>query len=161
MAQRRWTAEVGAGAAARAVLGSAPMVRVFGLAAGMITLASATPAFADPCEAPLPPNGTAFSGIVRYVGDGDSLCVGPAGRPDLWVEIRLADFYAPKLHEPGGQRAKALLVSIAAGKRLDCRAGRRSYDCVVAWCEIDGKPIGDLLRARGGAEGGKGSRRAP
>lgn len=40
----------------------------------------ATPARADPCEAPLPTEaGAVFSGEVRYVGDGDSLCVGSTG----------------------------------------------------------------------------------
>ena len=34
-------------------------------------------ALADPCEAPLPRRaGETFSGAVRYVGDGDSLCIG-------------------------------------------------------------------------------------
>lgn len=43
-----------------------------------------------------------FTGVVRYVGDGDSLCTGPAGRPDRWIDIRLGDFYAPELHDLGG-----------------------------------------------------------
>jgi hypothetical protein len=36
-------------------------------------------AHADPCTAPLPARGTVFSGVVRYIGDGDSLCIGPKG----------------------------------------------------------------------------------
>lgn len=116
----------------------------------------ASPALADPCEGALPSKGTAFSGVVRYVGDGDGLCVGPAGRPASWIEIRLADFYAPELHEPGGVEAKRRLERIAMGKTLACRAGRRSYDRVVATCTLGGRPIGNLLRAAGGAEGGQG-----
>lgn len=42
----------------------------------------ASPALADPCEGPLPAKQASFTGVVRYVGDGDGLCVGPAGRPD-------------------------------------------------------------------------------
>src|SRR3546814_4921776 len=104
---------------------------------------------ADPCEAPLPRAGTMFSGVVRYIGDGDSLCVGPKGRPDRWIEVRLADFRAPELKERGGQRAKALLRSVAMGRTLVCKAGRRSSDRVVAACMLDGKPIGAELRRRG------------
>ncbi|MCW2387150.1 endonuclease YncB(thermonuclease family) [Sphingobium sp. B11D3B] len=116
----------------------------------------ATPALADPCEGALPRKGTTFFGIVRYVGDGDGLCVGPAGRPDRWIEVRLADFYAPELREPGGADAKRRLERLVMGKMLVCRAGRRSYDRVVAACTMDGRPVGDILRRAGGTEGGRG-----
>ena len=49
--------------------------------AACVAGAWAAPASADPCAGALPSKGTAFSGVVRYVGDGDGLCVGPAGRP--------------------------------------------------------------------------------
>ena len=110
---------------------------------------------ADPCAAPLPRAGTTFSGVVRYVGDGDSLCVGPRDRPERWIEVRLADFSAPELNERGGQRAKALLRSVAMGRTLVCKAGRRSYDRIVAVCTLAGTPIGTELRRRGGQEGGR------
>lgn len=122
----------------------------------LVAGAWASPAFADPCEGALPAKGTTFSGVVRYVGDGDGLCVGPAGRPDRWIEIRLADFYAPELHETGGVAAKRRLERIAMGKVLACRAGRRSYDRVVAACTLGGRPLGSVLRAAGGIEGGRG-----
>lgn len=39
-------------------------------------------ASADPCTAPLPSHsGDRFAGTVRYVGDGDSLCVGASSNP--------------------------------------------------------------------------------
>lgn len=122
----------------------------------LVAGAWASPALADPCERALPAKGTAFSGVVRYVGDGDGLCIGPANRPDRWIEIRLADFYAPELNEPGGVAAKRRLERIAMGKVLTCRAGRRSYDRVVAACTLGGRPLGSVLRAAGGAEGGRG-----
>ncbi|WP_420142814.1 thermonuclease family protein [Sphingomonas sp.] len=118
----------------------------------------ASPALADPCEGPLPPRGTNFSGIVRYIGDGDGLCIGPANRPDLWIEIRLADFYAPELHERGGADAKRRLARLTLGKTLVCQAGRRSYDRVVASCTLDRRPLGLLLRQNGGVQGGRGWR---
>ena len=117
------------------------------------------PALADRCEGMLPTKRTLFSGVVRYVGDGDGLCIGPAGRPDRWIEIRLADFYAPELHEAGGAEAKRRFERLAMGRTLVCRAGRRSYDRVVAACTIGGRPLGNVLRAAGGREGGRGWRK--
>lgn len=119
----------------------------------------AAPALADPCEAPLPARSTAFSGVVCYVGDGDGLCVGPAGRPDRWIEIRLGDFYAPELPGRGGMDAKRRLKRLVFGQTLSCRAGRRSYDRVIGYCTLHGRPLGALLRAQGGREGGRGWKR--
>lgn len=96
-----------------------------------------------------------FSGVVRYIGDGDSLCIGPKGKPDRWVEVRLADFNAPELNGRGGQQAKARLRQLVMDKRLVCTAGRRSYDRVVATCTRDSRAIGEELRRRGGTEGGR------
>ena len=134
----------------------ASSMRIPVILAALVGSAWASPALADPCEGALPAKGTAFSGIVRYVGDGDGLCVGPAGRPDRWIEIRLADFYAPELNEAGGIAAKRRLERIAIGKVLTCRASRRSYDRVVATCTLGGRPLGSVLRAAGGVEGGRG-----
>lgn len=127
-------------------------VAIFVLAAVLIP----TVAFADPCEAPLPSPGTSFSGSVRYVGDGDSICVGNSSDPNGWVEVRVADFYAPELNGPGGREAKATLERIAFGKPVMCSAGRKSYDRVVARCTLNGTSIGDLMRRAGIAEGGRG-----
>lgn len=113
-------------------------------------------AHADPCVAPLPSPGASFSGPVRHVGDGDSLCVGPSANPASWIEVRLEDFYAPELHANGGAQAKATLEALTRGRSLACRAGRRSYDRVVARCTLDGVSVGDLMRRRGVAEGGRG-----
>ncbi|MBO9579519.1 MAG: nuclease [Sphingobium sp.] len=112
-------------------------------------------ALADSCTAPLPSRGSQFSGVVRYIGDGDSLCVGPAARPNQWIEVRLVDFNAPELHEQGGQAAKQRLRFITLGHRLMCRAGQRSYDRVVAACTLDRRALGDVLRQAGGVEGGR------
>jgi endonuclease YncB( thermonuclease family) len=123
-------------------------------------------ALADPCKAipdkgPMPPllaSGRTFSGPVVYVGDGDSLCVatGPRRGAD-WVEIRVADFYAPELNAPGGRKAKSTLERIAMGRTATCRAQKRSYDRVVARCTIGGRSIADHMSAAGVHEGGNGS----
>ena len=121
----------------------------------------ATPALADPCEGPLPSTGQVFSGAVRYVGDGDSLCVGRTGDPGGWVEVRLADFDAPELNEPGGAAARTRLARLALGREVVCQAvpgrnGRsRSYDRVIAVCAVRGRSLGRTLRDEGAAEGGR------
>lgn len=137
--------------------------------AGICTSASADPCKAIPDRGPMPnylPRGKQFSGPVVYVGDGDSLCVdvGPrfpasnTAAGTSWVEVRLADFYAPELHEPGGTEAKAALERIAKGRAVTCIADHRSYDRVVAACRLNGRDLGDLLRASGAREGGRGYR---
>lgn len=126
--------------------------------------AIATPGAADPCKAipdhgPAPAYlrpGSAFTGPVTYVGDGDSLCVAVGQGAQNWVEVRLQDFYAPELHDPAGPAAKATLSRLTMGKWATCRADHQSYDRVVARCEIGGRSVGDLLRFAGVAEGGRG-----
>lgn len=121
----------------------------------------AAPARADPCESALPSRaGIVFSGTVRYVGDGDSLCVGRTGNPAEWIEVRLADFNAPELHEPGGSVGKQALEPLVLGRPVTCttergRSGRvRSFDWVIARCRAGPTNLGDLLRAAGISEGG-------
>ena len=98
----------------------------------------------------------AVAGIVREVIDGDSLVVGR-------TEIRLTDFDAPEFDETGGTIARAMLSSIVYGKEVVCTPCEgalppfrcRSYDRILATCRLDGVRIGDLLRRRGAAEGGR------
>lgn len=128
----------------------------------LIALAWPALAFADPCEGDLPQRaGVEFSGTVRYVGDGDSLCVGASSDPRTWVEVRLADFNAPELNTPAGVGAKTALERIAMERAARCVSGggrtRRvvSYDRVIATCRIGGRRIGDLMRGAGVEEGGR------
>lgn len=119
-------------------------------------LAVPSVALADPCEARLPSAGAMFSGTVRYVGDGDMLCVEVGGRSSgsTWVEVRLSDFNAPELGESGGRAARDTLRSLVMGRRVSCLAGHRSYDRIVAQCTLGGSGVGDLLRREGVREGG-------
>lgn len=132
-------------------------------AIGSLALFALAPsiAHADPCTADLPRRaGETFDGAVRYVGDGDSLCVGNSDDPRTWIEVRLADFNAPELRSPDGARAKSILESVALGRQARCvarrgRSGRVvSYDRVIAVCRIDGQGVGDLLRRAGAPVGG-------
>jgi hypothetical protein len=137
-------------------------------AAALMALALALPAAAraDDCTA-IPDDGTIpaylslgrpFAGPVVAVIDGDSLCVAVGERKgDDWVEVRLADFYAPEISSPTGPAARAALQSIAMGKQASCVAGLGIYDRVAARCQIDGQAIGDLMRTAGIAEGGDGT----
>ena len=135
------------------------MIRPLILALAVMALA--TPALAarpdtDHCRAALPARGATFAGIVRYVGDGDMLCVGPGPDPSVLIEVRVADFYAPELHQAGGVEARDALRRLALGKRAVCVADHRSYDRIVARCEIGGQSVGDLMHGAGVREGGSG-----
>ena len=84
--------------------------RVLIVAGTLGLLCPIAPVHADPCEAPLPSQaGVNFSGVVRYVGDGDGLCIGKTADPKEWIEVGLADFNAAELHQPGGTAAKTAL----------------------------------------------------
>ena len=121
-------------------------------------------ALADPCKAipddgPMPAylsRGSVFEGPAVYVGDGDSLCIAVGHGPQKWVEVRLADFYAPELQTTYGPQARQALKKITWGQRLECVASHQSHDRVVATCAIRGVSIGDRLREAGVPEGGNG-----
>lgn len=127
----------------------------------LVFLCQVVPAYADPCKAPLPAQaGVQFSGTVRYVGDGDSLCVGKTADPNAWIEVRLADFNAPELHEDRGAQGKVALERIALHREVTCTTERGrsrrviSFDRVIARCRAGSQPIGDMLRQAGAPEGG-------
>lgn len=139
-------------------------LNLFAITGALVLCAWLAPsqALADPCEGDLPSRaGASFSGTVRYVGDGDSLCVGQSDDASTWIEVRLADFNAPELHSPEGPSAKAALERIALGRPARCVAQRGrngrviSYDRVIATCSIAGHGLGALLREAGVQEGGR------
>jgi len=118
-------------------------------------------AHADPCEGRLPKAvGEQFAGQVRYIVDGDGLCVGTTADPSTWIEVRLADFNAPELRDTEGVRAKNLLAGLALNMPATCtvtrgRSGRvLSFDRVFAICRIRGVAIGEAMRAAGAPQGG-------
>lgn len=142
----------------RAVTGSLGAL-VVALALGLPEAARADPCRAIPDHGALPSYlapGSSFTGPVVYVGDGDSLCVGTGLGGSNWVEVRLADFYAPELSSPDGPAAKRALEHLAMRREVSCVAQHQSYDRIVARCELDGRSLGDLLRGGGGSEGGNG-----
>jgi hypothetical protein len=131
--------------------------------AGSLTLfLSVTPAAADPCEGPLPSQaGVEFSGIVRYVVDGDGWCVGNSAEPNSWIEVRASDFDAQELRTEGGRQGKVIAAEQLLGRHMSCvsargRNGRSvtSYDRVFAVCRIGDRRVSDILRAAGVPQGG-------
>jgi endonuclease YncB( thermonuclease family) len=116
-----------------------------------LLIALAGTACADPCEALLPAKENDFSGEVTYIVDGDGFCV---GHDRGGIEVRLADFDACELNEPGGEAARENLRKIVFGKLVECVAGRRSWGHVVAQCTVEGHDVGDVLRRAGTCEGG-------
>lgn len=134
---------------------------VTAVAGGVATAAAADPCLAVPEGGPTPAylkRGAEFSGPVSYVGDGDSLCVATGPTQAEWVEVRLADFYAPEIHADGGSIARERLSRLIYGRHLTCRADHRSYDRIVAVCRLGRVSVGDLMRQMGGTEGGRGWR---
>lgn len=111
----------------------------------------------SPSVASSPPvPGILTARVVRVI-DGDGLVLRSG------EEIRLGDFDAPEWNEPGGRAAKDALSALVYGKTIACtpcegarRAGQcRSYDRIIATCRLDGRRLGDLMRARGVREGGR------
>ena len=74
--------------------------------------------------------------------------------------MRLSDFDAPELNSSTGRADRARLSGVVNGRVLACVAvrGRNGrvivYDRVIAACRLNGRVLGDLLRAAGGREGG-------
>jgi hypothetical protein len=132
-------------------------------AMGSVSAAAADPCNAIPDKGPAPAwikSGARFSGVVRYVVDGDGFCVGGTVDPATWIEVRLADFSAPELTSPEGKGAKAVLAGLVFQRPVECivRAGRNgrtiSYDRVIAVCSASGRGLAAQLRAAGVQEGG-------
>lgn len=106
----------------------------------------------DACRAPLPPPTATFSGVVTWIGDGDMLCIGPDR--DRRIEVRVSDFNAPELDQPGGYAARDQLRRIALNKSVECVGTHHNGDRIVARCTLNGRSVGDLMREAGVPEGG-------
>jgi micrococcal nuclease len=158
---------------------STTVIRAAEVAALLASAALASPAQADPCEfipdrGPLTPEvrdvirrGNSVTGPVVHVIDGDSICVSlPPHRPGIdWIELRLGDFNAPELNEPGGREALNrvrgfLLPGSGRGRTLTCTASHRSWDRIVATCRVapmsgpsSGRTLGDAFRGMGVPQG--------
>ena len=105
------------------------------------------------------PNFALEEEIDRVVGKS-GLVVPPAytGSLDaaLALVIRVLPGWWPGFQKNRTDNPKAALSRIVMGRRVECVAGKRSYDRVVASCTLGGRSVGDLMRAAGIREGGRG-----
>lgn len=84
-----------------------------------------------------------LEGTVTHVRDGDTIEIGGTA-------VRLSGLHAPEMDEAGGREARAFMVELVKGKRVQCRLeGRRSYDRAIGTCALDGDDIAGLLVAAG------------
>jgi hypothetical protein len=127
--------------------GFASVIPVF----AFVWLMGTTPAEAE-CGSLFPGLYATFEGEVRYVMDGDTLCLANRGGT---VRVRLADFNAAELDEQGGSAAKQILSELTLGSRLTCTVLDHSLDAVVALCMINIENVGNMLRAKGARENRK------
>ncbi|GBD42931.1 hypothetical protein HRbin40_00391 [bacterium HR40] len=102
------------------------------IAAGLLLAAAIPVAAAEP-----------FSGTVTRVRDGDTIEVD--GRP-----VRLKGIAAPERRQPLGEVASRAMRALALGQRVVCAPdGSRSYERIVAICELSGVDLAAFLVARG------------
>lgn len=84
-----------------------------------------------------------FSGTVTKVRDGDTIEV-------EGVAVRLQGVAAPERRDPLGRRASEAMRAFVLGRRVVCRPdGTRSWDRIVALCELAGVDLGAYLIRRG------------
>lgn len=84
----------------------------------------------------------ALDGLARVV-DGDTIVVARE-------RVRLRNFDAPELSDPGGPEASQTLAAIIAGRQVHCDpVARDRYGRTVALCQVDGLDLGKAMRAAG------------
>ncbi|WP_208539101.1 thermonuclease family protein [Algihabitans albus] len=84
-----------------------------------------------------------LEGAVTRVRDGDTIEV-------EGTAVRLSGLHAPEMDQPGGQEAKAFMVSLVAGKRVRCvLEGRRNYDREIGDCFLNDRDISAEVIAAG------------
>ena len=109
----------------------------------------AATAEAAPATKPKPP----FSCTVGRVLDGDTFQCRDTTKVRLWgVNAAELPHYG-KPGEPGANAAAAYLKGLIVGSTLTCHAKGRSYDRVVAICQLpDGADLGQAIVATGHAQ---------
>lgn len=81
----------------------------------------------------------AIDGPARVV-DGDTLVIARE-------RIRIQNYNAPELDQPGGQAAKARMEALTRGKTVHCDGKARDrYGRLVARCDVDGNDLGKAMR---------------
>lgn len=111
------------------------------------TAVAAAPAERAPpaaCAAAAPAEGASFSGPVLQVTEGGALCVALGPTPDQWVPVRPAGLIKAAARTPRIERA--VMMSAAFAKRVDCVAGASVDGVVEAVCTIDGARLSEAVK---------------
>lgn len=96
-----------------------------------------------------PPANAAWSGVVTYVVDGDTVRVRPpgGGKP---VSIRLDGIDAPEICQAFGTASRDALMRRVLGKRVQVHGARHDdYGRLLARVELNGEDAGQWMVARG------------
>ena len=81
----------------------------------------------------------ALDGPARVV-DGDTLVIDHQ-------RIRIQNFNAPEMNEPGGPEARAKMQALTSGHIVHCDPkARDKYARIVARCSVDGVDLGKAMR---------------
>lgn len=91
-----------------------------------------------------------LTGRVARVGDGDTLDLDAPGHPRL--RIRLQGIDAPELAQEHGREAKAALETLALGREVQVRTGRKdAHNRRLGVVLLDGQDLNQALVAAGHA----------
>jgi hypothetical protein len=146
-----------------ATLGAALTVGAL-LCAGSPAAAQDVESGASPCQGPRPVAGVELRGPVLHVLDAQTLCVALNFNTDSWIPLRMADAPTtlPVLKTStagqGEPNPRGALMQAALARTAVCRTLAADDGSVEALCEIDGRPLGDLLRDPGVVEASYGWR---
>lgn len=124
--------------------------------AGLLFIATPGQAVAagaqTPCTGPSPVAGVEIRGPILHVIDGQTLCVALGFETDAWIRLKVAD--APTAQPirktstagRGDSDARGALMQAALAKMATCRTIKDETGEVAALCEVEGRPLGDILR---------------
>ncbi len=119
-------------------------------AAALAAWAFAALAGCSPASAAAPSKAS-WSGVVTYVGDGDTLRVRPPGGSKP-VIIRIEGIDAPEICQAGGAASRDALMRRVLGKRVVVQGSRHDdYGRLLARIVLNGQDQGKWMVARGQA----------
>jgi endonuclease YncB( thermonuclease family) len=110
---------------------------------------------ADACA--LPRAHQTFAGQVVSVHDGDTMRVQRPGCGS--IRVRLGNWDAPELNQPGGRLQRDALTVLAKYRRATCtvvrgRSGYASHGRPISKCRVRGRDVGESMARMGFQQGG-------
>lgn len=106
----------------------------------------------NPCSGPSPVAGVEIRGPVLHVIDGQTICVALGFETDAWIRLKVAD--APtalpvrktSTAGRGEPDPRGALMQASLAKMATCRTIKDETGEVAALCEVEGRPLGEILR---------------